>query len=849
MKKNKILLVCALISNIFLINANSTNKVKAVEEASFTVEFKKTNSDSNTELKTSASNESYIESGSEYIKSIKSTSKVYNGTKGIKLGSSKAVGKISFNLNKNYNVTKISVKAVRYGSDSGKLKIQGTTINDVLSTTETECVLSYESVQSISDISFETTSKRAYISSFTVFYQDDSNNCSVKFDGADLPDASVEKGSTFNKPNDPQKNGYKFGGWYTTADYIEEVVFPLTINESITIYAKWDELDLTQIKDANTIDKYYRISGEVAAQSDFQTIFVQDETGALQVYQPSQYFKGKVQVGDDVTLVGKYGLKNGNPQLIDIIDFKVNNSDDKIDTLPLTNISEVTKENANKYFKLEKLKIKSEEKNTNTYTLNDYDFVLYYSNNTFVDGYDKLIVGSYVDVEGALVIYNNNNKETIEILVTKVVESQRFTITFNSNGGSNVESQKVFPNEKVTKPENPTKEPDGFTTYDFDGWYTDEACSEEYNFESEVTKDITLYAKWNSKTASATKIFSSMQTKSKLSAKYTKDIVEQKETIFEKVTNNLEDWSGTYLITYNDKSCFDGSLIELDNPNNTHNIVVENNTITGEEYLNYTFTFEKNGDNYSVKSKSGYYIGFTSTKNGFMSNKETKYDIDISYDSRIKIIAKPNNQELKFNNSTDQNRFRFYASGQKTIDVYKLKEKTTNYTITDASIRYGATIPSAAYDTNANYGLLVTSGTKLDALIASNESIESLYSIADVNKDNKVSKEEFISALDINLEIETTDYNSLTPVKTDANGKADENGEYYQFGINFTSALNHIDTKLCAIAYMEINGEIFITKETNYSLRTLAQKYIDEKILADNEDATSVLNAIVSYKK
>ena len=48
---------------------------------------------------------------------------------------------------------------------------------------------------------------------------------------------------------------------------------------------------------------------------------------------------------------------------------------------------------------------------------------------------------------------------------------------------------------------------------------------------------------------------------------------------------------------------------------------------------------------------------------------------------------------------------------------------------------------------------------------------------------------------------------------------------------------------------MEIDGEIFITKETNYSLRTLAQKYIDEKILADNEDATSVLNAIVSYKK
>ena len=835
MKKNKILLVCALIINIFLINANSTNKVKAVEEASFTVEFLKSKSDSNTAMKISASNESYITSGSEYIKSIKSISKAYNGKNGIKLGSSSAAGKISFNLNKNYNVTKISAKAVQYGSDSGKLKIQGTTINDVLSTTETECVLSYESVQSISDISFETTSKRAYISSFTVFYQDDSNNCSVKFDGTDLPDASVEKGSTFNKPNDPQKNGYKFGGWYTTADYIEEVVFPLTINESITIYAKWDELDLTQIKDANTIDKYYRISGEVVAQSNFQTIFVQDETGALQVYQPSQYFKGKVQVGDDVTLVGKYGLNNGNPQLTDIIDFKVNSSDNKIDTLPLINTSDIIKENANKYFKLEKLKIKSEEKNTNTFTLNDYDFVLNYSNNTFVDGYDNLIVGSYVDVEGVLVIYN----ETIEILVTKVVESQRFTVTFNSNGGSNVESQKVFPNEKVTKPENPTKEPDGFTTYDFDGWYTDEACSEEYNFESEVTKDIILYAKWNSKTASATKIFSSMQTKSKLSAKYTKNL---EKSLKENVDHNLlinSKLGENY--TLNNATISSNKFVEMKKDDSFIQYTL-NNEVNGS--INIDYNIVKTGTGSTTLSVSSYDIA----NNEIETLTALEFTGDMKADSGSITLSKNINliKYIKFSiNKAPGSNLRVNSLNIKYDEV----STTTNYTITDASIRYGVTIPSAAYDTNANYGLLVTSGTKLDALIASNESIENLYSIADVNKDNKVSKEEFISALDINLEIETTDYNSLTPVKTDANGKADENGEYYQFGINFTSALNHIDTKLCAIAYMEINGEIFITKETNYSLRTLAQKYIDEKILADNEDATSVLNAIISYKK
>lgn len=32
--------------------------------------------------------------------------------------------------------------------------------------------------------------------------------------------------------------------------------------------------------------------------------------------------------------------------------------------------------------------------------------------------------------------------------------------------------------------------------YTLEGWYTDKACTEEYDFETAVTADITLYAKW-----------------------------------------------------------------------------------------------------------------------------------------------------------------------------------------------------------------------------------------------------------------------------------------------------------------------------------------------------------------
>ena len=64
-------------------------------------------------------------------------------------------------------------------------------------------------------------------------------------------------------------------------------------------------------------------------------------------------------------------------------------------------------------------------------------------------------------------------------------------IDFNSNGGTNVESATVREKTSVPEPENPTKQ-----YYTFDGWYTDEAFTNKYNFETQVDGSLTLYAKW-----------------------------------------------------------------------------------------------------------------------------------------------------------------------------------------------------------------------------------------------------------------------------------------------------------------------------------------------------------------
>lgn len=67
-----------------------------------------------------------------------------------------------------------------------------------------------------------------------------------------------------------------------------------------------------------------------------------------------------------------------------------------------------------------------------------------------------------------------------------------YTVTFVTNGGSKVDSQTVKPNEKVTKPaNNPTK--DNCT---FGGWYSDKECTKEFNFETAITANVSVYAKW-----------------------------------------------------------------------------------------------------------------------------------------------------------------------------------------------------------------------------------------------------------------------------------------------------------------------------------------------------------------
>jgi uncharacterized repeat protein (TIGR02543 family) len=67
-----------------------------------------------------------------------------------------------------------------------------------------------------------------------------------------------------------------------------------------------------------------------------------------------------------------------------------------------------------------------------------------------------------------------------------------YTVTFNTDGGSEVGAQTVVSGEKASKPADPAKE-----GYAFAGWHKEAAGTTPWNFAADrVARDTTIYAKW-----------------------------------------------------------------------------------------------------------------------------------------------------------------------------------------------------------------------------------------------------------------------------------------------------------------------------------------------------------------
>ena len=89
-----------------------------------------------------------------------------------------------------------------------------------------------------------------------------------------------------------------------------------------------------------------------------------------------------------------------------------------------------------------------------------------------------------VESEGMPIVIGNKEQGDTPI----VTPTEKYTVTFNSNGGSSVASQQVTSGSYVSKPTNPSKTGHTFVEWQLNG--------QKFNFSTPITSNITLTAIW-----------------------------------------------------------------------------------------------------------------------------------------------------------------------------------------------------------------------------------------------------------------------------------------------------------------------------------------------------------------
>ncbi|MBQ8740700.1 MAG: endonuclease [Clostridia bacterium] len=187
-----------------------------------------------------------------------------------------------------------------------------------------------------------------------------------------------------------------------------------------------------------------------------------------------------------------------------------------------------------------------------------------------------------------------------------------------------------------------------------------------------------------------------------------------------KVTKDQTDWSGEYLIVYeNDSVVFDGGRETLDQAHNViKNVALNGGVVKAKQSLDAAkIIIEKSGDGYTLKTADGTYIGPLSTGNGITTGTADIHTITL-VDGALTITGSTG-KVLTFNstNNKDNYRFRYYTNAQKSVALYKYVD--IDATISSAQVSVGA-------DLSIRYGTTITTAEDL-----SNYTLEMRFSIDD----------------------------------------------------------------------------------------------------------------------
>lgn len=174
-------------------SSSQSSQSQTSDSDSYSVKFTNNGSDGSSTL-TEENVNNYYESNT-LVQSASNLNRVFAGKIGLKLGSGSGTGSITFNLKNEAksNIEKIVIKSAKYGSDSGKLicKVNGNAVNSDI-TPGNDTTISFNEPTTVSSITIETSSKRAYLCEISVYLKQEQ--------GDNPPSSSLPSDSSSDAP-------------------------------------------------------------------------------------------------------------------------------------------------------------------------------------------------------------------------------------------------------------------------------------------------------------------------------------------------------------------------------------------------------------------------------------------------------------------------------------------------------------------------------------------------------------------------------------------------------------------------------------------------------------------------
>ena len=343
----------------------------------------------------------------------------------------------------------------------------------------------------------------------------------INFDsngGSSVKRQVIEKNSLALKPTDPVKNGYKFTGWYTDEALTTPFKFSTKVDKNIVLYAGWEAIQ--------NIIKYETNGGNEISDGVFVTgemhVLPSDpvkEGYTFKGWYTDSDFIAKYQediVSSSFTLYALWSAnectvvfeENGGSEIGDLVVLFDNKVVEPMAPSRYGYILEgwyTDREFTQRYdfdalvkgnlvlyanWKEAKYTVKFE---TNGGTLMD-DIVLNHneflppSSNPTKENFN--FSGWYLDKE-LTTPFDQTVGVTSDLTLYAKWEGIVCKISFETNGGTVIDTINVNYGDNAEKPVSPSRE-----GYIFAGWFLDSELTKTFNFGTVIREDYTLYAKW-----------------------------------------------------------------------------------------------------------------------------------------------------------------------------------------------------------------------------------------------------------------------------------------------------------------------------------------------------------------